>query len=691
MSSPIRRALAYSVAFTVSSTAFGADPSQQSLQPVQVTGERPLQTDKVRTELEHEQSLTPGGVSLIRSEDLSERNVVSLGDLMRYVPGVWTANGSTGDSTFLSSRGSNLDAVNYDGNGIKLMIDGLPVTAADGNNHNSFIDPLIARFTVIARGANALTYGASTLGGAVNFTSATARTAENQAYLSAGSHGTVQSRASLGAVSGDLDALVTVEQRSYDGYREHQEQDRGSVYANTGWQISDTATNRTYLSYVDNDQQLAGALTKQQFDDAPYQANPSNLTGNFLYNVETWRMANRTQWDLSGTSSLIVGFSLEDQSLYHPIVHSPFFSLLIDTDQTTIGSTIRYQKQQGNHDLLIGLTYGETRVRGGNYTHTAGIREDLSTRVTNKADNLEFFIVDRWQATERWALIYGVQAVNGSREVRNIAVPDGTLRNPKDDYSSLNPRIGLIFKTGDRSELFSSLSKLFEAPTLYELENEVQGSNATLDSMQGVVAEIGTRGRTSGNSGHEWHWELALYYAQIDDEILSVDDPNAPGTSLATNIDNTIHAGIEALFGASFAVAGGAHRIEPLLSITYNDFRFDDDPIYGSNQLPVAPDYFMKGELLYRHSNGFFAGLTVDLVDDRYADFMNTYEVDGYTLFGMRAGMRQNAWEVYLEGRNLTDKSHVTNLSVRDQAAEDAAILQAGEPRSAYVGVRFKL
>ena len=51
-----------------------------------------------------------------------------------------------------------------------------------------------------------------------------------------------------------------------------------------------------------------------------------------------------------------------------------------------------------------------------------------------------------------------------------------------------------------------------------------------------------------------------------NDEILSVDDPAAPGNSLTTNVDSTIHAGLEALVGMSIAAGGG--RIEPLLSVT---------------------------------------------------------------------------------------------------------------------------
>ena len=96
--------------------------------------------------------------------------------MLRYVPGVWAESYNGNDDVFYSSRGSNLDATDYDKNGVKFLQDGLPVTTADGNNHNRALDPMNARYVTVAHGANALAYGASTLGGAIDVTSPTART-----------------------------------------------------------------------------------------------------------------------------------------------------------------------------------------------------------------------------------------------------------------------------------------------------------------------------------------------------------------------------------------------------------------------------------------------------------------------------------------------------------------------------------
>lgn len=641
----------------------------------------------LRLALEQELSLTPGGVTLVDSAELYERNISSMADMLRYVPGVWATSSSGGDAMFFSSRGSNLDATNYDMNGIKLMQDGLPVTTADGNNHNRMIDPLSANYATIARGANALTYGASTLGGAIDFISPTAHSIESELFLNWGSDGHKQGRLTGRAVAGDLDGIITLEAKERDGYRRHSEQNRSGLYANAGWRISDAVQTRLYLTYIDNEEELPGALTAVQFADDPYQAEPAAITGHYQVNVESWRVANKTEWTIHESSTLSFGLSYEEQSLYHPIVAN---ILLIDTDQDNLGASLRYNFNVANHDILAGINYARTTVVGGEYRNNGGRRNGLTTVIDNKAKSLEAFLVDRWQFAPNWQLVYGIQLVSSSRDVLNLEVDSNIRRNPRADYDSVNPRVGIIYQIGAESEWFANLSRLYEAPTNYELQDDIRRGNATLDAMRGTVAEVGSRGSHSWGRDNQWNWEVALYYGRLKDEILSVDDPAAPGTSLSTNVDKTIHAGVEALVAASITLDDQAsHRLEPRVSITLNEFSFDGDPVYGNNSLPAAPDYVIKGEILYRHTSGFFIGPTFDFVDERYADFSNSYTVDSYNLFGLRGGLSGSSWEAFAELRNLGDKQYVATHSVRNIASPADALLYAGEPRSAYVGVKL--
>lgn len=684
------RAVAAALAVLPCAFAHAQNTLPSTLAPVTVSAAR--DGDPSRRQVEAERGVTPGAVSVIEVDDLRERNVSSLADMLRYTPGVWAASGMTGDSTFLSIRGSNLDATNYDGNGVKLLVDGLPVTAADGNNHNRDVDPLAMRRAIVARGANALTYGASTLGGAINFISPTARDGEpNEASFQLGSHGQRQVRATVGTVAGDVDALVSVEAKRSDGFRAHQKQAREGLYANLGVQLGDAVSTRFYLTRIANDQQLPGALNWDGFNANPRAAQAAALAGNYRLNVDTTRVASRTVWEIDADSSLSVGVSFEEQKLDHPIVYAPpYFSLLINTTQRNLGAALRYQRRMGEHDLLAGLNHGRTSVKGGNYSYVPGGAQTLSTAVDNSANNTELFVMDRWKFAPQWTAVYGAQAVSGHREVRNTDVASGALRNPKAQFDSLNPRAGVIRDLSPTTQLFANVSRLYEAPTLYELGDDVRGNNATLDAMRGTVLEVGTRGSHRVDR-HRLHWDAAVYHGRLNGEILSRDDPNAPGTSLSTNVGRTVHAGVEAVVGASLALGDrGTHRLEPLVSLTLNHFKFKNDTAYGNNRLPAAPRYAIKGELMYRHASGLFFGPTFDLVGRRFADFTNTYTIDSHALWGLRAGYTTPRWEVYAELRNAGDRKHVSYFSVRDVAAGNAAILNPGEPRSLFVGTRLR-
>lgn len=697
MTSAAQLALAISLA-----PLAGAAAAQTTIEEVVITAQR------IHEQLRAEQALTPGGVTVIDGAELYERSVSNMTDMLRYVPGVWSASGWGSDELFVSSRGSNLDATDYDKNGIKLFQDGLPITTADGNNHNRVLDPLSARYAVIARGANALTYGASTLGGAFDFVSPTARSTEPLSmYVTGGSFGLLGGRITAGGAGDAFDGLVTVEAKQYDGYREHSEQERSGIYANAGWQMSDTVTTRVYATYIDNNEELPRGLSREQVEEDPDQVVSGAITGDNRKDVQTGRAAFKTTWRIDQASSLELGVSYEDQSLYHPIVDvrgpdpdgdgpqlgPQFFSLLIDSDHSTLGAMVRYNARLDDHDVLLGLNYGDTEVKGGNYQNVLGQRGILMWRSEEYAASVEVFAVDRWALDDVWTIVYGGQWVDTSRDVREVTPAGVTTRNPKGDYSSFNPRLGVLYALGDTNELFASVSKLFEPPTTFELVDDARSNDELLDPMEGIVGEVGIRGMKGNASGTRWRWDVSVYYAAIDDEILSVAelDPQSgqpTGTSLSANIDSTIHAGVEALIGASFAIGGGTHRIEPLVSFTLNEFSFDSDPVYGDNDLPAAPQYAARGEIVYRNVNGFYAGPTFDLIGSRYADFMNTYEVGSYELLGLRGGFAAAGWEVFGEIRNLLDEDYIATVSVLDQAGPDAAILFPGAARSAYVGAR---
>jgi iron complex outermembrane receptor protein len=688
----------------------------RNLETVQVTdtSERPapasLKNDPVFKAAKVEASQSPGGVTLVEIDDMRNRNVSSIADFFRYVPGTWAASQSGNDETFISMRGSNLDSTNFDGSGTKLLQDGLPVTAADGNNHNRVIDPLASQYATVARGANAMKYGASTLGGAIDFTSPTAHNSPMATLsLSGASFGEFLGRGTVSKVFNDkFDALLTVEGKVWDGYRDHNQQDRVGVYGNFGVQVTDSIVNRTFLSYIKNNQEFAGQLTREQFEANPKQASQQALDGNYQLNVETERVANKTTWTIDDRSSLDIGVSFENQDLYHPIVApimvdfdgpgplqpQEVFSLLVNTQQQDWGTSARYNLHLDDHDLLLGMNFGINSEKGGNYRNAHGTPNGMTNQLRKDASTVEVFAQDHWHINERWTLTPALQGVFAHREVNSIGVNPvtgaltGQNSHPNDNYQGINPSLGLAYRFLKDANAYMNVSRLYEPPTNYNLSDNTitNRGDATLKAMEGTSLEIGTRGTHEFNVLNRMNWDISLYYSWLNKEILSVSP--VPGVSLAKNFNNTTHAGIESLIGGQFALDGlGTHSIAPLINFTFNHFVFDNDPLFGNNRLPSAPSYFLKGELLYRHASGVFVGPTVDVVGRRFADYSNNYKVPGYALLGARAGWSNEHYKVFFEARNLLDKNYVASNNVVESGTANAQLLNPGAPISFFGGV----
>ncbi len=338
---------------------------------------------------------------------------------------------------------------------------------------------------------------------------------------------------------------------------------------------------------------------------------------------------------------------------------------------------LRYQKDVGNHGLAFGANYAYSSEKGGNYANFSGNPGYLMWNSLNFSRSLELFALDRWKFAPDWTLVYGTQYVSAEREVGSVLA----------DYHAFNPRAGVIFNLQKGAEWYANVSRVYEPPTTFEMTDDVRGGGTALNAMHGVVVESGLRG-TSVADKVKWNWDVTAYYTALRNEILSVEGSVA-GTSLATNIDKTTHAGVEALVGASFDISGG-HRIEPLINATFNAFSFDSDPTYGNNRLPAAPRWFARGEVMYANTSGFRIGPTFDFVGARYIDFANTQRVGSYGLFGARAEYETGQWNVFAEARNLADKDHVASVVVKDRAGASDALLHPGAPRSIYVGARYQ-
>jgi iron complex outermembrane receptor protein len=628
---------------------------------------------------------TAGGVTVVDMEDVREGRVSNFTDTLGLAAGVQAQSRFGAEETRLSIRGSGLQRT-FHGRGIKLMQDGVPVNQADGSFDFQAIEPMATRYIEVYRGANALRYGASTLGGAINFISPSGYDADKlNVRAEIGSFDYRRLGLSTGGVVGDFDYFVSGSTFNQDGFRENAVQDAERINANFGYKISSDVETRFYIGYAKSDSALPGNLTKAQLKDDPSDSFLSTTVGQQRRDIDLFRIANKTNIILGDHSNLQLSAYFSDKKNFHPIFQ------VIDQDTQDYGFEARFS-QVGElfghkNEFVVGITPSYGVADDDRSVNNLGVRGARTNLLETRSKNLEAYAENRFYVLPEVSLITGLQYTHSERKLTDkfFATP---VQNESFDatYVQTNPKVGVLYDYKPNVQFYANVSRSFEPPSFGELAGGVRPN--IVDAQEGTTFEIGSRGNSESID-----WDFSAYYAKLKNELLQTAvfaAGNNPAAAVqTTNADKTVHAGIELGLTARLP-----WHLEWRQSLLINQFKFDDDNTFGNRDLPGLQKTLLRGELMYRN-HGFYVGPTVEFSPQRYAvDFAETLYADNYTLFGFKAGQQVNehfSW--FLDARNLNDKKYVASTSVILDATRpgtNQSLFLPGDGRSVYVGAEFK-
>ncbi len=704
--------------FWVAASASAFSQSQPiPLEEVVVNDKRESITQSSSGTAAEQLSKIAGGTNFILADDYKKGSAATLKEIFDYTPGVFVQNRFGSEEARISIRGSGLQRT-FHGRGLKLLQDGLPLNEADGAFDMQALEPLAYQYVEVFRGANALEYGSSTLGGAVNFVSPTGRDASlAQARLEMGSYGSWTQQLSSGHTIGPVDYYFSLTNHAVDGYRDYSQQNNQRLNTNLGWKMTDALETRFFFNYAQSDSELPGTLTKLQLQQDPRQASAGNALRLDKRDYETFRLANKTTLLLE-EGKIEAGFFWTYKDLDHPIFNilTPTFATgpgTIDLLTNNFGGTVNYTRDTElfgrRNQLRMGITpsgsIGED-VRFENLNGTEARGRKFAEGI-EEAFNFEAFVQNDHYLTDRLALIVGTQFVYAQRISKDNFLADGD-GSGEQDYYGFNPKIGIRYEFTPQITCFANASRSFEPPSFGELKVIRPSAGPpifpnrlpsvvmqNLEAQSATTLEIGSRGTWDRIS-----WDAAFYHAWIENELLSLND--AGGAPLGTiNGSATHHQGIELgvearLFNNLFTRADQpAESDQLILRQIYNwsDFYFDSDPVYGSNQLAGFPEHYYRAELVYQHPCGFYIGPNIECSISKYPiDFANSFYADPYVIFGMRTGYRsQKGFSIFLEGRNLGDKEYAATTGViADALGADSAQFYPGNGISFYGGIEWK-
>lgn len=624
----------------------------------------------------------PGGTNFIDAEDYKRGRASTLKDALDFTPGVFVQPRFGAEEARLSIRGSGLQRT-FHGRGLKLLQDGVPVNLADGGFDFQAVEPLAARYVQVFRGPNGLEYGSSTLGGAINYVSENGyEAAPAQARLEGGAFGYLRGQVGAGGVLDRFDYSATLTHFSQDGFRDHAEQSNQRFFGNFGFRASEDRETRFYVTAVKTDSELPGSLTKAQLEADASQAAAGNIALDQKRDFDLYRLANRTSLRLGGTSRLDVGAFWAYKHLDHPIFQ------VLDQKSNDLGADVRYENEAeigGRHNrFVIGFSPVVGWLEDNRFLNVAGRRGARTAQGDTTSTNLDLYAENRHEIAPGWTLSTGFQASRAERDFEDDFLANGD-QTDNQEFTGISPKLGLMVALSPRVSVFANVGRSFEPPSFGELANLGGDGLLELDAQTATSSEIGSRG-TAGRLS----WDVVLYYARIDDELLSLND--AVGNPLGTiNADRTVHSGAE----VGFETRLGGSRSPFVLRQVYNwsRFVFDGDPVFGDNQLAGIPEHFLRTELLWDSPSGFYGGPNVEWVPEDYpVDHANTLFADAYTVLGFKLGYRAGqGWAGFVEGKNLTDETYAATTGViADARGRDSAQFLPGDGASVFAGIEYR-
>jgi iron complex outermembrane receptor protein len=664
-------------------------PAQLEATVVEADRKKPSLTVPTAAASRADLEKTAGGVEVIDAERYLTGRASTVADTFALSAGVFAQPRFGSDEARLSIRGSGLQRT-FHGRGLRVLQDGVPINLADGGFDFQALDPLSASYINVWRGANALAYGSSTLGGAIDYVSRTGLTDPGfSARMEAGSFGYFRTRLAGGFTAGSGDLYVSVSEATQEGFRKHSDQDNQRLFANFGWQIADNVETRVYLSAINTDSELPGNLTKAEMELDPRQAAAANILQDQHRDFELFRVASKTTVTHDNTSiDFTAAWTYKD--LNHPIYQ------VIDqkSNDALLGVTLTNTDELFGREqrFRAGLLFMRGETDSSNYLNVGGHRGALVQQDDQTATNLEAFFESQLELGAGFTGILGAAASRNERDTRRVFGPTPVNSSYDRTYDNLAPKIGVRWDADEAKDVqvYANVSGSYEPPSFSESGTAVVANKA----QDATTYEIGTRG-THGFV----RWDASVYHAAIDDELLTVQLP-APAPIGATgtiNADKTIHQGVELagevdLLGSSWHDQA-AHRLVFRSAWTYGDFRFDGDRTYGDNHIAGLPEHLIRGELMWENDCGWYAGPTFEWVPVKtFIDHRNTFSADPYALLGFKFGHRvEEGISWFVEGKNLTDERYAATTGVIENAGgTDQRQFLPGDGRGVFAGIEYR-
>lgn len=620
---------------------------------------------------------TAASVNVVTSSQIHNGQAEdNLSEPLNRVPGIFALNRQNyAQDLQISSRGFGANST-FGTRGIRLYVDNIPGTVADGQGQISHIDlPSTERIEVI-RGPFSVLYGNSS-GGVISVFSEDGGPKNNiQPYFELGSYSQRKAGIKASGLYKNTNYLFDVGDFHTDGYRVHSAADR----FNANSKIKFRPVSDSVITFVANNVNLSAqdplGLTAAQLTANPKQAGNSAISQN------TRKTVLQTQ----------TGFTIDtriDQK--NQLIFTPYYGQrhvtqflaatnngFIDLKRDFYGMDSKWIHK----DQLIGMPltfvggvdFNENDDQRQTYQNNGGIQGALGQTYRMSAKNFDQYAHIDWRLLERLALNFGAR--NSQTNLSSIS-NNPSLNNTSSGshaYQALTSMVSLQYYLSEVSNVYVSYGSSFDTPTLNQVtyNSSFTGSNFGLNAATTKQVEIGFKSKLSKSA----QIILALFNANTSNDI--VVGASSLGRTSFTNAPKTNRQGIEA--SAQFILP---HQFElnmayTLLNATVKEAYLNNNAyVLSGNRIPGVPNQGLFSELLWVKPNKSIEAAVEARVNGSMAvnDINSPSMATGYAVLNLRTMFRQEiagGWSLsqFFRINNILNRSYVGSVIVNQTSSQ---------------------
>jgi len=649
----------------------------------------------------------PGSVSVVDAATLRQgQRKVSLSESLARVPGITVLDRQNyAQDLQVQSRGFGARS-SFGIRGIKLIADGIPYSAADGQGQaGSFPLDALDRIEVL-RGPLALQYGNAAGGAIVAYTDLeSARGARVDFW--AGSHDSYRASAGVDGASENASWRWRLDANRFvtGGERMQSAAERSLLNAAVQWAPREGESIKLVVNALSQPQtQDPLGLTRQALHDDPYGTDAAALTFNTRKSIENHQFGLQWERDYApGRRAWLNTYHIERdvvQFLALPVgAQIPASSAggVIDLTRRTSGIGLGHQWAGVQGQLTLGFQRGDLKETRRGYENfignRVGVRGGLRRDELNSVVSNELYAIGDWRPANAWSVLGAARysRIRFESDDHFFALNNGD-DSGRVNYNEYSASLG-VARAFSQGELFASVGRGFETPTVTELAYRPDGGagfNFSLRPAHFISGEIGARWRDKDTQA-----SVTFYRINGNEEIVPADSRG--GRASFSNAGRTGRMGIE--LGWS-----GKLRSQWTYALAANwiQAHFDQDFSYrvfvngvnqirtvdSGNRIPGIPRADAYAELKWRsHADTFGAALEARVSDSIATDDRNMDYASAYARFAVRMEWRPskaNGWNGFVRIDNLFNRQHVGSVIVNEG---NSRFFEPGAGRSFTMGV----